>query len=78
MKYTNQKQAKKINELIQLIVSPQNSGEHWVLQSIKFVESKELENQLELIQVVLMSSNDSSIISIYDIDINGNARRVIK
>ena len=78
MKYTNDKQSKKINELIQLIVSPQNLGEHWVLQSIKFVESKELENQLELIQVVLMSSNDSSIISIYDIDINGNARRVIK
>jgi hypothetical protein len=69
MFFTNDKQSKRIDELIRLLMIPDSSGSCWYLKQIYFVPSTNNDDEFSIIRLVFVDKGD--LIMFRSIDIDG-------
>ena len=69
----NNKQSKRLDELIQTMFISDLTGERWFLKGIFFTPSKDIDNQFEIVKIVFVDKKVNFLT--LSIDINGNILR---
>jgi hypothetical protein len=70
MYYTNDRQTKRIDELIRLLMIPDLTGSCWYLKQIYFVPHPNNPNEINIIRLVFVDKVD--LIMFRSIDSNGD------
>ena len=69
----NSKQSKRLDELIQIMMIADLTGQRWFLVGIYFTPSQSIEDQFEIVKIVFVDKKVNFLT--ISMDINGNIMR---